>query len=356
MVSLFSKKKDSVQPASDVPPEFFDAVTIMGDSERDSARGKSTSEGIPQNPFSAQDSSGSPFLAKHEQEHVGEALEQQERQITQASFQKELVAEMNKNGLAPVNPIQELHIETKNNSSKRLIIMGGVFLCIALFVGAALYYYSIFKKTDIQVDDTIGYKSFQPELKEEKFQPFALDKPNYLSIDIETATANDLRTLLNDRFSKMTENNVTQPVEFIVTDQNNNPVAFSRLAYVANLEIEPNLLSFINEGFSIFVYNDAGQMRLGFFLTSKNTTALGENVIKEEAVLPYGFRTLLYDANTATPRRVTFRQGTYNTQVVRFVNIDGDKNFSFDYMVRGNEWLIGSSKNTLRAMIDKYAQ
>jgi hypothetical protein len=52
-------------------------------------------------------------------------------------------------------------------------------------------------------------------------------------------------------------------------------------------------------------------------------------------------------------QKSTFHSGTYASQAVRFVNIDADKNISCDYMVRDKQWIIGSSKETLRAIADR---
>ena len=134
--------------------------------------------------------------------------------------------------------------------------------------------------------------------------------------------------------------------------RSNNPIAFSRFSYIMGLSLNQDLLSLLDESFSIFVYSDNGKPHFGLLLSLKDASSGVESIKKQEASIPSGFSELLYE-NMAVLKNVTFRSGEYNGAPIRFVNIDAGANYSFDYSVQGKEWYIGTSKDTLRAILDQ---
>lgn len=183
--------------------------------------------------------------------------------------------------------------------------------------------------------------------------PFAADQPNYLPIDVETATAVSIRQALVEAGAKIIEAKMIGPVEFLVTDKNNAPIAFSRFAFITNLGLSADLVALIEEPFSIFAYGDMGSVRLGLSLSFKDAALATERLTKEEAKLPASIKPFLYGKEQSVAAQSAFRSGSYASQTVRFVNVDAEQNLSFDYMVRGKQWFIGSSKDTLRAIADR---
>lgn len=182
--------------------------------------------------------------------------------------------------------------------------------------------------------------------------PYAIDAPNYLFIDTETITQESFGELIAETGKRIVTARIAKPVEFLLTDKNNNPIAFSRFAYLMKLELPEELLASLGESFSVFLFNDGGNIRLGLSLALTDQ-AKGANLIaQKEKSLPFFFRTILFSGNTI-PQGLVFRSGVYNIETVRFVNIDNIQHISFDFVLRPNEWLIGTSRDTLRAILDK---
>ncbi len=182
--------------------------------------------------------------------------------------------------------------------------------------------------------------------------PFVADAPNYLSIDTETVTAQSFRILLDQTGAKIAAARMAQPVEFFLTDKNNNPIAFSRFAFLMDLGLSEEVVAVLGEPFSLFLYDDGGKARLGLRLTLVDASIGEKLLIQKEKTFPLLFRPLLFPGSTVA-REVVFRSGVYNTDTVRFVNIDEAQGTSFDFTLRDNEWFIGTSKDTLRAILDK---
>lgn len=322
--SLFSSKNTSTQKSGDIPDHILKAVTIMGDKEEGNVPGNLPVAGVKN------DNSSSPFLA--------------------AKGSSETV-------LAPPSPVFGKKMITgtgvyKNRMS--FFIIGG---CVILaLTGLVLWYFwrniPVATAPEAEVPETaVSPETLPTDPAQEA--PFSLDTANYLSLDTETATKESVQTSINQKTLRLAKAKVTAPVEFLVTDKNNNPIAFSRLAYLMGLSFDPSLLMLLDEPFSLFLYQDASVTHIGISLTLKEPSIEGVAAIEEqEEKLPQAFQNLFYD-DLVAPQKIDFRSGVYNGETVRYVNIDTEKNLSFDYTFRGNKWLIGTSKDTLRAILDK---
>lgn len=361
MSALFSEKKPSEKSASDIPPEFFAAVTVMGDEDAkgdtqaspSAAPAKATASPFgfsgsdrPSVPESSP-APANPFLGNDRPVMKDKAS---------SGFSEIRFADSERTPNVP--PVGQ-------NGSKKvkiLLIAGGVIVVSAIFGGAA-YYYFLTKSSSEEVSSGLEpvpsseqgeqLPGAGPAPLAAESAPFSPDKPNYLPLNSETAVAEEVRSVFSQTASSIMAADIYQPIEFLITDQNNNPIAFSRLAYMLNLELSEGLLNLIGESFSLYIYNDFGQPRLGLVLAFDDAALASQAIAREESGLPFALRTLLYDPSLAIPRESVFRSGAYGTETVRFTNMEGAENVSFDYVLRGKQWFIGSSKGTLRAVLDK---
>lgn len=185
---------------------------------------------------------------------------------------------------------------------------------------------------------------------------FSLDKPNYLSFNTETVSPEDIKSTLLRVALRVKAANITQPIEFLVTDQNNNPLAFSRFAFLLKLDPASGVVALVNEAFSLYIYNDASRMHLGIGLTFKDALAAASAIAERETSLPDVFQALILESDIPVSKVTPFHSGDYNQFTVRFANVNEGRNVSFDYTFYGNQWFIGTSKNTLRAILDMYVK
>lgn len=259
----------------------------------------------------------------------------------------------------PVAPgLEPLHLEDEEEvygmTRKKWLFAGGGILLLALILGGVAWYFM--RSTSVITEGAPSVPVTPVTLPVEApvilEPPFSVEKANYLSVDTETMTAESLSVLLKQSADRMTAAKMTLPVEFLVTDKNNNPIAFSRFAYLLKLEIPKDLLATIGESFSLFLFNGGERVSLGLSLRFNDETVGRDLINKKESSLPLFFRTLLFNGATL-PKQIIFRSSTYNSVPVRFVNVDSARALSLDYALREKEWLLGGSKETLRAMIDK---
>jgi len=93
----------------------------------------------------------------------------------------------------------------------------------------------------------------------------------------------------------------------------------------------------------------------------KDQTSFSQLLGKNEDGIPESLQTAFFDFDTAVPQSVPFKSNVYtphsstNTTpiAVRYANVDSAKNLSIDYALVNNHMYIGTSKNTLTAILDK---
>lgn len=242
-------------------------------------------------------------------------------------------------------------------SKKVKKILLGVAALSVLLIIAGLSYWLIFKKesalpgemTNAPVTPTVSTSATVPD-SPAKYQS---DQPNILSFDTETVTPGEIKSALLQAGQAIAEEGLSEPIEFLIRDQKLNPLAFSRFAYLAKLEFPGSLLETLDESFSIYLYTDAGRPRTVLLVYPKNQEAFALELEKNEGLIPPAIEPLFLDMTTAPKTNLVFRDGSHLERPVRFTNIDSSMGLSVDYAVRGRQWLIGTSKNSLRAVLDK---
>lgn len=236
-------------------------------------------------------------------------------------------------------------------------IAGGV-VCAVLGVGVWYFFFNLEKSASepaVPVD-VIEKSSETSRDLSVKQSPFSLDKPNYLSLNTETVSSLDIRKTLSETAERIKTAGIGVPVEFFVTDQNNNPLAFSRFAFLLDLNLDVDLLALTQETFSLYAYNDDGRVRFGLALGFKNMEAATDLLAKTEADMPYALQALILEPGITVVKKSVFRSASYNRFAVRFSNIDINQNVSLDYTLDNNRLFLGTSKNTLRVLLDSYAR
>lgn len=333
-MSLFSRTTESKDPvAQPVPQDILNAVNVMKGSQE------------TQEASLAQSSTPSPFLS-------GEKIQGQRSVPVQEAVKN--------NQEQPVKEVVEASQKSSALSivtDRKKVLFFAVGSIVVIGVGLGAWYFLRPTVEEVPVPLETG-ESVSVSIGSEApvaILPFVPEAPNYLSVDTETVTALSLRTMLSQAGDKIIEAKMGRPVEFLLTDKNNNPIAFSRFVYLMNIEFGEELVASFEEPFSLFLYNDAGKIRLGLALTFIDATKSQKLLTAKERLLPFLFREVLFQG-PAVPRESIFRSGVYQDQAVRFVNIDATQNISFDYAFREKHWFIGTSKDTLRAILDKELQ
>lgn len=233
-----------------------------------------------------------------------------------------------------------------------------VFLLILIFISGGSWYYLNTRNSqgepapNISIGD-LGQTPLPTPGPKPTEGALLVDQPNYLTLDIETATLEQIQGLLNTEAQKMMSQNITIPVEYLAVDMNNNPVAFSRFAFLIGADNPNTLVEASLEPFSLYLFMDNGSLRLALAIPLKEN--IGASFPTDKSVLPESLKKFFYPepfsgnsfANTV------FSQSSYKDNAISYTNIDESKNISLDMTLQEGILTVANSKNTLRAVIDK---
>lgn len=183
-------------------------------------------------------------------------------------------------------------------------------------------------------------------------EKYSTNNPNFLSFDANNATYEEIERLFKNTAKEVEIMNPSAPIEFILTDKNNTPIAFHIFAALANISFPSTLLSSLDETFSIYFYPNNNTVYLGLQTSSKNKGVTVAEMKSAEPVLVKALKIILMQENFQIQNQ-PFKDSSYNSNIIRYNNLDEIKALSLDYTVTEKDLFIGTNKNTLRAIIDK---
>lgn len=191
-----------------------------------------------------------------------------------------------------------------------------------------------------------------PVIVEPQVQKYSLDKPNYLPIDTEAASKS-IQDSIAETASEIQEENIAVPVEFVVVDKDNDPIDFSIFTIHAGMKLS-GAVENLDNAFSLFIYSDAGNPRLGLAIDLKDKQkAVSAMSVQEKTIV--GDLGFLFLGNTPQKTGRSFKENFHNNNYIRYINIDpGDQGaLSIDYAFAENKLIIATSKNAMWAILDK---
>lgn len=236
-----------------------------------------------------------------------------------------------------------------------LIVGGGLYAYVSdwggLFGGKTEVVEVVEAPVPIEVPEEPSAPSEDPVLSE----PFSRENPNFLVIDTESdmASAEGVTMMFKSVESDVASMNVTAPVEFVIRDPNNNPIAFSRFAYMLGLTFPSDMLAAFDENFSLYVVPDDDRLHRGIAISLGDREAMLSLLASDEDALLSALGDLLYGGAISGSKVADFRDGSYGTLSTRFVNLDPDGSRSFDYVLLDDMMVIGTSKDSFRAVLGK---
>ncbi|KKW00797.1 MAG: hypothetical protein UY35_C0039G0005, partial [Candidatus Saccharibacteria bacterium GW2011_GWC2_48_9] len=182
-------------------------------------------------------------------------------------------------------------------------------------------------------------------------EKYSIDNPNYLSIDFENTSAEEIKNKLKTITDTVSTLSLQSPLEFIITDKNNNPVAFPIFAMNAKIQLPASLLKSLDEKFSLYIFNDNSKTRLGLAVQAKDKNVVLTEMLNEEKTLVTDLSPLFISQSPEITNSM-FKDGKYYIFSVRYQNLTNDESLSIDYTITDSQLVIGTSKNTLRSILD----
>jgi len=257
------------------------------------------------------------------------------------------------------NTLKNSHavLDEKNKNKKKRAVLSFLIpaIIILIITSIALGSYLLWKtgnSVETAVAPPTEIPTEEPESTEISVEKYSSENPNYLSIDTESDSAEDISQLLIQTASEIKESKNSGPFEFIVTDANNNPLSFSIFAYLSKINLSSETLNSFGESFSLYLYTDNENVRLGVAANVQDTEAISSEMSGEESALVSGLQPFFLN-NSFSETGKSFNTGQYKNFQIRYINLNEDNTLSVDYSIIENQLVIGTSKNTARAIIER---
>jgi hypothetical protein len=252
------------------------------------------------------------------------------------------------------NVNQPLPKDNEQQKSSRKFILFSSLSFVSLLAISAVGFYFIKIKTTAQKPSTIAEPILPietPAVIEPAPKPiltYSETAPNYLRIEDGSLIATDIKAIMD----KVAKEGYAQPVEFIVTDIQNKPLAFKDFSGLFKLKFSAGVMSSLGDNFSLYVYNDSTGPRTGLAIELKNNLTINKALLQEEKTFANEINSLFFTTEYKTDK--LFANSEHGDAKIRFQNIISPDMLSVDYSIYQKKLLIGTTKLTLRAIIDKF--
>lgn len=165
-----------------------------------------------------------------------------------------------------------------------------------------------------------------------------------------TAIKDTVQKFASDFATTAAENDL---VEIKILDKNNQPIGKKDLFSGLGATIPDSVLMKLSEDYSLFARKEGGAARLGLTFKTITSSGLSDEMKNWETNIVSNL-VPLYLGQTPTGISA-FNSGRYKNADIRYSNFSSPAGASLDYSVISNFLVIGTSKDTSRAILDYMA-
>ncbi len=258
--------------------------------------------------------------------------------------------------------------EAENSSNKKTVVAIILGLLVVLVIGAGAYYFMQLQQTTSDVaiveetpitpietpaktESPIDEPTANPETTPAVKTDLSATMPNRLQIDPTTTNSISIKETLNKYATDIQAAGLTAPVEFVITDLQNNPIEFASFATMSGIKLSDAVLANLDKTFSLFIFNDNSNTGIGLAISAKNKTVLQADLLKAEATMGTDLESIF--VYPSTPASSPFGKAVYEGFDIRYQNLISPQKLSIDYTLDGKQLLIGTTQKTLEMMINK---
>ena len=113
---------------------------------------------------------------------------------------------------------------------------------------------------------------------------------------------------------------------------------------------------FLNESFSLFLFDDSGNTRLGLAINIKDKPKAVTALTDKEKTMTEDLSFLFFDSAPQKPTSAIFKTFNGSNYAIRYLNYDPQNtgSLSLDYAFIGDKLVIATSKNTMMQLVNKF--
>jgi hypothetical protein len=245
----------------------------------------------------------------------------------------------------------------EGSSSAKKVIWTIVVVTIIVLSLLGGYYFWISREsttdTGNKTQEKAVEKTEEKKVEIESVPKYSVDKPNYLSIGTEDQSYETFKNLAAKTSLELKNLGINKPVEFIITDSKNNPINFSQFNAIIKMALPSKLLESFGEKYSVFISNESGIFQIGLSVDVPDKAKILP-LMKNEEIKLLGELSPLFLGNIKLPEgKILFKDNVYKGINIRYFNLTENGSSAIDYALVGNQLIVGTSKNSTWAIIDK---
>lgn len=242
-------------------------------------------------------------------------------------------------------------VVTPKNRTIYALLAVFVLLC----VGAGGAYYWIVRQNSDQSEYVIedDGKATGEDLEETISADYTTTAINTLLINND---GSDITSVINEAVASVGELFQGDVFQFVFAKKNNptSPLTMQEVMSLMHIQFSQDITNQMNDGVTWFLYNDVDGVKSGFSAKVLNVE-VAKNLFKdEEPMLSQEVQNIFI--RSITPVSTAFSDSLHRNYAIRYLNIDSLQSQSVDYTFRGDSLILGTSKMTIRAMLDKLDQ
>ncbi|HFC76925.1 MAG TPA: hypothetical protein ENJ27_01710 [Candidatus Moranbacteria bacterium] len=250
--------------------------------------------------------------------------------------------------------IEKNYSEDKSKSKKVFYLVFAIV--IMLIIGTGGYYSwinkeKIFSLLKINTSDKQEQlpEIIQPESKNNNNNQFS-DKANFLIVD--NLDKEGVIDAINQTFTKMPEDRL---LEFVIVDKDNVEMLFTEFSNALELSLTPDITKNLTDKFSIFLYKDTeDHRRMSIVVGVSNKELLVAGIGANSKDLVKEITPLFLNNSISSEKEASgFNTSTYKNINIRYNNLGENSDLSIDYAIIDNNFMIATSKQVGRLIIDK---
>ncbi|MDD3487017.1 MAG: hypothetical protein PHF35_01400 [Candidatus Moranbacteria bacterium] len=242
-----------------------------------------------------------------------------------------------------------------------------IFL-VMLGAGACYYWFFIGNNTvslfGYTIGKTISLESINPEPESEQAQT---PETSSTTTDAPEAQNQNFRNLVVDmggnesqpiaaaakRFAAdfLASAEDGQLVEIKVSGKDGQAIGKDDFVSGSKITVPDAVFSKLSEDYSLFARKEEDVVRIGLVFKTVTSSGLAEEMKRWEPTIASNLENLYVD-RPSIPASTTFSSTQYKSADIRYFNFSSPKDTSLDYSVISNFVIIGTSKDTMRAILD----
>jgi hypothetical protein len=118
------------------------------------------------------------------------------------------------------------------------------------------------------------------------------------------------------------------------------------------ISLSSRLLDNFQDEFLVYVFSEGEGVRLGINILPKDAIKAFADMKIDEKLLVNGL-TPFFLGEVAKGQTPSFQESQYGGKVIRYINLNEQKNLSIDYFVSQNRLIIATSWGVAKSIIDK---